>query len=121
MTSVTQTFGLQITILRPERCLRKISQALAFHWSGGCLSDPVAEKAKQRQAEHDRLLHRQKGLSGTQFAGIGIQFALTIILFALAGIWLDRRLETSPVFVLVMVFGGSALAFWSMVRRARVK
>jgi F0F1-type ATP synthase assembly protein I len=64
------------------------------------------------------LLHRRKGLSGTEFAGVGIQFALTIVVFAFAGIWLDRRLGTSPWFVLVMVFGGAALGFWSMVRRA---
>lgn len=70
-------------------------------------------------AEYDRLLHRRKGMSGSQFAGIGIQFALSIVVFAFAGIWLDKRLGTSPLFVLVMVLGGAGLGFWSMVRKAK--
>ena len=32
---------------------------------------------------------------------------------------LDKRLGTSPWLVLVMVLGGAALGFWSLVRRAR--
>ena len=70
-------------------------------------------------AEYDRLLHRRKGISGSQFAGIGIQFALTIVIFAFVGVWLDKRLGSSPLFVLVLVLGGSGLAFWSMIRRLR--
>lgn len=58
-------------------------------------------------------------MSGTEFAGVGIQFGITIVLFAFAGIWLDKRLGTSPWLVLVMVLGGAALGFWSMVRRAK--
>jgi F0F1-type ATP synthase assembly protein I len=60
-------------------------------------------------------------LSGTEFAGIGIQFALTIVLSAFLGIWLDRRLGTSPWFVIASVFAGAALGFWSMLRRAAAK
>jgi F0F1-type ATP synthase assembly protein I len=71
------------------------------------------------KAEQDRLLHRRKGMSGSEFAGVGIQFAITIVLFAFAGIWLDRRLGSSPWFVIIMVFGGAALGFWSMVRRLK--
>jgi F0F1-type ATP synthase assembly protein I len=72
-----------------------------------------------RNDEHDRLLHRRKGLSGSEFAGIGVQFAVTIVVFAFLGIWLDQRLGSSPLFVLIMVFGGAGLAFWSMVRKTR--
>ena len=71
------------------------------------------------QAEYDRLLHRRKGVSGTEFAGVGIQFAAIIVLSAFAGIWLDRRLGTSPLFVLLLVLVGSGGGFWSMVRRLR--
>jgi F0F1-type ATP synthase assembly protein I len=70
-------------------------------------------------AEYDRLLHRRKGISGSQFAGIGIQFAISIVLFAFAGVWLDKRLGTSPLFVLLMVLGGGGLAFWTMVRKLK--
>ena len=63
----------------------------------------------------------RKVISGSEFAGIGVQFAAVIVLFALAGIWLDRKLGTSPVFVIVLVLGGSGLAFWSMVRKVNAR
>lgn len=74
---------------------------------------------KARNAEYDRLLHRRKGMSGSEFAGIGVQFAVTIVVFAFLGVWLDQWLGTSPLFVLVMVFGGAGLGFWSMIKRTR--
>ena len=46
-----------------------------------------------------------------------MQFAATIVIAALAGVWLDKRLGTSPLFVITMVFGGAAAGFWSMYRR----
>ena len=81
---------------------------------GGGRQDPGLDKS-----DYDRLLHRRKGVSGGQFAGIGIQFAVTIVLFAFAGVWLDKRLGTSPMFVLLMVLGGGGLAFWMMVRKLK--
>jgi F0F1-type ATP synthase assembly protein I len=68
--------------------------------------DRTPESAK-REAEYDRLLHKRKGLSGSQFAGIGVQFAVSIVVFAFMGIWLDKWLGTSSLFVLVMVLGGA--------------
>ena len=72
-----------------------------------------------KEAEYDRLLHKRKGMSGSEFAGIGVQFAATIVVFAFLGIWLDKRLGTSPWLLLVLVLGGSGLGFWSMVRRLK--
>lgn len=80
------------------------------------------ERASEREpgnADYDRLLHRRKGVSGSQFAGIGIQFAVSIVIFAFAGVWLDKRLGTSPIFVLLMVLGGGGVAFWTMVRKLK--
>lgn len=62
-------------------------------------------------------MHTRKGLSGSEFAGVGLQFAVSIVLFAFAGIWLDKRLGTSPWLLIVMVLGGSGLGFWTMYRR----
>jgi len=59
----------------------------------------------------------RKTISGTEFAGVGFQFAVTITLFTLAGIWLDRRFGTSPLLVVVGVFGGAGLGFWQMYRQ----
>jgi F0F1-type ATP synthase assembly protein I len=62
-------------------------------------------------------MHTRKGMSGSEFAGLGIQFAVTLVVFSLAGVWLDRRLGTSPWFLIGLVLGGFALAFWTMFRR----
>ena len=53
----------------------------------------------------------------SNFAGAGIQFALAIVLFLLAGQWADRKLGTSPAFLLVGVFIGGGAAFYSLYRR----
>ncbi len=57
------------------------------------------------------------GVSGAQFAGVGLQFALTIVVFAFAGIWLDKRLGTSPWMVILGVFIGAAAGFFSIYRQ----
>ena len=48
--------------------------------------------------------------SGAAFAGLGIQFAVGIILFLYIGKWIDSKLGTSPAFLIGGVFlaaGGS--------------
>jgi hypothetical protein len=84
--------------------------------SEGILTKP-AHDPSDPQAQYDRLMGNRKGISGSEFAGIGLQFAVTLVAFALAGIWLDRRLGTSPWLLIVLVLGGAGLAFWGMVRR----
>jgi len=51
------------------------------------------------------------------FAGAGIQFAIAIVFFLLVGQWADRKLGTSPAFLLTGVFIGGGAAFYSMYRR----
>ena len=51
-----------------------------------------------------------------RFAGIGIQFALSILLGLYGGQWLDRRLGTPPLFLITGVFLGAGAAFYSMYR-----
>jgi F0F1-type ATP synthase assembly protein I len=62
--------------------------------------------------------NRGGGLSGGEFAGIGIQFAMVILVFTAAGIWLDKRLGTSPWFVILFVFLGAGGGFYSIYRKA---
>jgi F0F1-type ATP synthase assembly protein I len=59
----------------------------------------------------------KEGLSGAEFAGVGIQFAVAIILFLFAGQWLDNRLGTNGILTIVAVFVGAAAAFYNMYRR----
>ena len=58
-----------------------------------------------------------KGLSGADFAGVGMQFALAIILFLFAGQWLDKRLGTNGLFTIAGVFVGAIAAFYNMYRK----
>ena len=60
---------------------------------------------------------RKRSGSAAEFAGIGLQFALSILVFLYAGQWLDRRLGTGPLFVIIGVFLGASVAFYSMYRR----
>lgn len=55
-------------------------------------------------------------LGGAAYAGIGLQFAVLILIFVFAGQWLDRRLD-SQWFTIVGVFLGAGLGFMSMYRR----
>ena len=56
-------------------------------------------------------------MSGGEFAGLGLAFAAAILVFTLAGWWLDRRLRTSPGLTIVGVFTGAGGGFYSMVRK----
>lgn len=51
-----------------------------------------------------------------RYAGHGMTIALSTAAFAWAGVWLDDRLGTEPVFVLVGVFVGFGAGFYSMYR-----
>lgn len=58
-----------------------------------------------------------KGLSGGDFAGLGIQFAAAIIVFLFAGQWVDDRLGTGGLFTIAGVFVGAGAAFYNMYRK----
>jgi F0F1-type ATP synthase assembly protein I len=60
---------------------------------------------------------RTQAIGGGEFAGLGLQFALVILVFTAAGIWLDKRLGTSPWFVVIGVFAGATGGFYSMYRK----
>jgi F0F1-type ATP synthase assembly protein I len=51
-----------------------------------------------------------------KYAGLGLQFVLSILLFLYLGRWVDRRLGTDGPFVLLGVFIGAGAAFYSMYR-----
>jgi ATP synthase protein I len=57
------------------------------------------------------------GTSVGEYAGLGLQFAVSIILFLFLGQWLDRKLGTAPWMLLIGVFVGAGGSFYSMYRR----
>ncbi len=58
-----------------------------------------------------------KSLSGADFAGVGMQFAIAIVVFLFAGQWLDNRLGTNGLFTMAGVFVGGGAAFYSLYRK----
>lgn len=56
-------------------------------------------------------------LNLSTFAGVGLQFAVAIVLFVLLGQWVDRKLGTAPVFLMLGVFVGGGAAFYSLYKR----
>jgi F0F1-type ATP synthase assembly protein I len=79
--------------------------------SGEPPGDPEKALAKLREGKGASSL----GGAG-KYAGLGLQFALSILLFLYAGQWLDRRLGTGQLFLLIGVFVGAGAAFYSMYR-----
>ena len=54
-----------------------------------------------------------------RFSSVGIEFGLGAGLGVLLGWWLDSRLGTSPLFLLVLLFIGLGAGFASMIHRLR--
>jgi len=55
--------------------------------------------------------------TAARFAGVGLQFAITLLVGLGLGTWLDRKFGTAPVFLYLGVFLGAGAAFYSMYRQ----
>ncbi|HEX4213536.1 MAG TPA: AtpZ/AtpI family protein [Candidatus Dormibacteraeota bacterium] len=53
---------------------------------------------------------RSSGPTGAQAAGLGGVLAAAVIVPLVAGIWLDKVLHTSPIFLFIGLFCGFAAA-----------
>ncbi|MHB1223503.1 MAG: AtpZ/AtpI family protein [Gemmatimonadaceae bacterium] len=51
------------------------------------------------------------------YAAVGLQFALSIIISAFAGQWLDRRFGTAPWLMLLTLLLGAGGTFYSIYRK----
>ena len=67
--------------------------------------------------EDDRSTQSNNSLSGNDFAGAGIQFAVALVLFVFLGNWLDKRFGSSPLFILLGVLVGGGGGFYSLYRK----
>ena len=52
-----------------------------------------------------------------QYAGAGLQFAITFLVFGFVGWWLDGRLGTEPWLMVIGIALGATGAFISLVKR----
>ena len=77
----------------------------------GSTSRPEPEKPEES------IGRRYAKAAGSEFASLGIAMGLVIALLAVGGNWLDNRLGTAPLFVLLGVFGGFAGGCYSMFGR----
>ena len=64
-----------------------------------------------------RKTSHSSGLSGANFAGVGLQFVAAIVIFLFAGQWVDNKLGTSGLFTIAGVFIGGGGAFYLMYRK----
>jgi len=60
---------------------------------------------------------RTDELSASSYAGLGIQFAVGILLFLYLGKWIDSTFGTSPIGVIAGVFLGAAGSFYIVYRK----
>jgi F0F1-type ATP synthase assembly protein I len=80
--------------------LRKISQGSKF--------GPVTGQKPTPEGE---------GKSGLRYAGLGVQLAASILVFVLAGQWLDRKLGTDSWFTIGLALLGFGGTFYSLIRQ----
>jgi F0F1-type ATP synthase assembly protein I len=69
------------------------------------MGDPRSDEERARAREAGRYL------------GVGLQFAGSIVLFLFIGYWLDQRLGTTPLLLIVGVFVGAGAGFYSLYRQ----
>lgn len=65
----------------------------------------------------DRKAGENEGPGVGAYAGFGLQFVVALLAFLFLGQWLDRKLGTDPLFLLLGVFVGAGGAFYSMYRK----
>jgi F0F1-type ATP synthase assembly protein I len=61
-------------------------------------------------------MERRERSTAARFAGVGLQFAITLLIGLGIGNWADKKLVTS-YFVPIGVFLGAGAAFYSMYRQ----
>jgi len=66
----------------------------------------------------DRGYNRGFG-DGNQYLAAAMRFALAVILFLFGGLWLDRRLKSTPVLTVVGALLGAVLGFVSVYREIK--
>ncbi|MBA3498372.1 MAG: AtpZ/AtpI family protein [Gemmatimonadales bacterium] len=56
-----------------------------------------------------------------RYAGLGIQLAISLVVFALIGQWADRKLGTGGLVTIALVFLGFGGTMYSLIRTLNKK
>ena len=78
---------------------------------------PGPAKRPKREDPAGRGVRLYAKAAGSELASLGIALGLAIALLAVGGNWLDNRLGTAPLFVLLGVFTGFAGGCYSLFGR----
>jgi F0F1-type ATP synthase assembly protein I len=100
-----------------ERAPRREDEQKRTAQSGSPAGESSAAHALRRRADARTERVRGGGSGAGTLAVCGFEFAADLLVFVFLGQWLDRRLGTAPVLLLVCVFVGFAGATFSMYRR----
>jgi ATP synthase protein I len=69
------------------------------------------------EPRRERSGRRAAAPSLGEYAGVGLQFAMSIVVFMFLGMWLDRTLGSSPWLLILFVFVGASAGFYSIYRK----
>lgn len=58
--------------------------------------------------------HREMMRASSHFLGFGLTWALSVLLFLGAGAWVDSKIGTAPILLIVGAFVGGAAGFYSL-------
>ena len=84
------------------------------------LVDPASmpDDAEPRAEQQDEGRRHLAGSDAfARYSGMGLTFALTVLVFGAGGWWIDSKLSTTPIFLILFVLAGFAGGLISMVKR----
>ena len=55
------------------------------------------------------------------YLDLGMRMALSLVLGVFGGLWLDRKIHTTPLFLIIGFFLGAITGFWSIYRTVYLK
>jgi ATP synthase protein I len=56
----------------------------------------------------------------SRYGSVGVQFGMVLVLFALAGYWVDKHLGSSPIFLVLGVLVGFGGGLYSLIKKIPV-
>lgn len=81
--------------------------------------EPDAKDVERRKNELLAEARGERPGGQNPMLGVGLQFAVTLLVCLFAGQWLDRKFGTTPWLLLAGMLVGSVVGFWSLVRAGR--